>query len=99
MRPIIRGNVICSGRGIAIARLVLAVGATGAVRTVPCAGRAERDGVALAARAVPGTQLSLPVAGRPADLLGLRDGERDPRLVCAGRDRLGPAAHRPRLPP
>ena len=45
-----------------------------------------------AAGAVPRPELPLPVAGRPADLLGLRDGRRDPELVRAGLDRLGPVA-------
>ena len=41
------------------------------------------------ARAVSHPRLPLPVAGRPAGLVGVRDGDADPRLVRAGRDRLG----------
>src|SRR5690349_22098502 len=44
------------------------------------------------AGAVPGPELPLPVAGRPAGLLGLRDGRRDPELVRAGLDRFSPGA-------
>src|SRR5919107_3259737 len=50
------------------------------------------------AGAVPGPELPLSVAGRPAGLLGLRDGRRDPGLVRAGVDRLGPGAGHFRLP-
>ena len=46
----------------------------------------------ISAHAVPRPQLPLPVAGRPADLVGARNGVPDPRLVRAGRDRLGRAA-------
>ena len=49
------------------------------------------------AGAVPDPELPLPMAGRPAGLLGLRDGRRDPGLVRAGLDRLGPGAGRLRL--
>ena len=45
------------------------------------------------ARAIPGSELPLPVARRSAHLLGVRDGEPDPRLVRAGRDRFGAVAH------
>ena len=37
-------------------------------------------------------ELPLPVARRPAHLLGLRDGDAHSRLVCADRDRIGAAA-------
>ena len=45
------------------------------------------------ARAIPGSELPVPVARRSAHLVGVRDGEPDPRLVRAGRDRFGAVAH------
>ena len=58
---------------------------------VPTSGTAA--GVRPAARAagagaVPRAQLPVPVARRSADLVRLRDGDADPRLVRAGRDRV-----------
>ena len=50
--------------------------------------RALRD-----ACAVRDAQLPFPVAGRSAHLVGVRDGDDHPRLVRAGRDRIGALAH------
>ena len=57
--------------------------------TVP---RLEPTAGALGPRPLPGARLPLAMACRSPDLLRLRDGDADPRLVRAGRDRLGAAA-------
>src|SRR5437016_14007060 len=43
--------------------------------------------------ALPRPQLSFPVDRGSARVLGVRDGDADPRLVHPGRDRLGAAAY------
>ena len=62
-----------------------------------CDGEDRRGGLTAHAEAfglcaLPGPQLPHSMAGRPADLVRFRDGDADPRLVHAGRDRLGAAA-------
>ena len=59
----------------------------------------ERDAAILIARAVSGAEFPLPVPSRPADLLGHRDGEPDPRVVRAGYNRHGASrTGAPRVP-
>ena len=60
--------------------------------------RRESHRARTGAGAVSGPELPLPMAGRSAGLLGVRDGRRDPGLVRAGLDRLGAGACGVRLP-
>src|SRR5262245_36013917 len=58
--------------------------------------RGHRPSV-LSARRVPLAQLPLPMAGGPRHVVGVRDGDPDPRLVRARPHGIGPPAHALRL--
>ena len=77
--PKLWANGARNDRCAPIALCCTALAPPGSLSSNPCLPRSRHSG----------SQLPLPVAGRPLDLLGLRNGGHHSRLVRAGRDRLG----------